>query len=82
MKSRKQKSCPPKNYSWNGFLTSRRRGLFVSVDSVRVGFPLFFNNFSTFLERAEIYLEYLHMPPNITEKGIEKRFLRSSFRLL
>ena len=41
-----------------------------------VGFALFFHNFSTFLGRAGIYLEDLHVKPEYRGKGYGKAILK------
>lgn len=49
--------------------------LFVLVDGKEVGFALFFNNFSTFLGRAGIYLEDLFVLPEYRGRGYGKALL-------
>lgn len=41
-----------------------------------IGFALFFNNFSTFLGRAGIYLEDLYISPSARGKGFGKEMLK------
>ena len=50
--------------------------LFVLADDKEVGFALFFNNFSTFLGRAGIYLEDLFVLPEYRGRGYGKALLR------
>ena len=47
-----------------------------SADDADVGFALFFDNFSTFLGRAGIYLEDLFVLPEHRGKGYGKAFLK------
>lgn len=47
-----------------------------SADGADVGFALFFDNFSTFLGRAGIYLEDLFVLPEHRGKGYGKAFLK------
>ena len=49
--------------------------LFLEEDSVKVGFALFFTNFSTFLGRPGIYLEDLFVFPEHRGKGYGKNLL-------
>ena len=49
--------------------------LFVLADDKEVGFALFFNNFSTFLGRAGIYLEDLFVLPEYRGRGYGKALL-------
>lgn len=49
--------------------------LFVLADGKEVGFALFFNNFSTFLGRAGIYLEDLFVLPEYRGWGYGKALL-------
>ena len=46
--------------------------IFTMQDGVKVGFALFFHNFSTFLGRAGIYLEDLFVKPEYRGKGYGK----------
>ncbi len=46
--------------------------IFVLEDDKKVGFALFFHNFSTFLGRAGIYLEDLYVKPEYRGKGYGK----------
>ena len=50
--------------------------LFVVENGIPVGFALFFNNFSTFLGRAGIYLEDLFILPEHRGKGYGKAILQ------
>ena len=45
------------------------------VDTVVVGFALFFHNFSTFLGRPGLYLEDLFVKPEWRGRGIGQRLL-------
>lgn len=49
--------------------------IFLEEDSQRIGFALFFNNFSTFLGVPGIYLEDLYIRPQFRGKGHGKRLL-------
>ena len=49
--------------------------LFILADGKEVGFALFFNNFSTFLGRAGIYLEDLFVIPECRGRGYGKALL-------
>lgn len=50
--------------------------IFAIEDGKEVGFALFFNNFSTFLGRAGIYLEDLFVLPEYRGKGYGKGLLK------
>ena len=50
--------------------------LFVVVAGRKVGFALFFHNFSTFLGRAGIYLEDLFVLPEARGRGYGKALLK------
>ena len=50
--------------------------IFAVEDGRKVGFALFFHNFSTFLGRAGIYLEDLFVKPEYRGKGIGKALLK------
>ncbi len=50
--------------------------IFVLEDGKKVGFALFFHNFSTFLGRAGIYLEDLFVLPEFRGKGYGKALLQ------
>lgn len=49
--------------------------IFLEEDSIKVGFALFFNNFSTFLGLPGIYLEDLFVLPEHRGKGFGKYLL-------
>lgn len=49
--------------------------LFAVEEGVKVGFALFFHNFSTFLGRAGIYLEDLFVKPEYRGRGYGKGLL-------
>ena len=50
--------------------------IFALEDGEAVGFALFFHNFSTFLGRSGIYLEYLFVKPEFRGKGYGKALLK------
>lgn len=50
--------------------------IFAAEDGEKVGFALFFHNFSTFLGRAGIYLEDLFVKPEYRGRGYGKALLR------
>ena len=50
--------------------------IFAVEDGKKVGFALFFHNFSTFLGRAGIYLEDLFVLPEFRGKGYGKGLLK------
>lgn len=51
--------------------------IFAMEGEKEVGFALFFHNFSTFLERACLYLEDLYVKPEARDKGYGKAILKS-----
>lgn len=53
----------------------RAEVVFFEEDSRRVGFALFFHNYSTFLGRPGLYLEDLFVIPEARGKGYGKRLL-------
>ncbi len=55
--------------------------LFAAEDGEKVGFALFFHNFSTFLGRAGIYLEDLYVRPQFRGKGCGKALLTELARI-
>ena len=55
--------------------------LFVCENGREVGFALFFNNFSTFLGRAGIYLEDLYVMPEYRGRGYGKGLLQQLARI-
>ena len=55
--------------------------MFALEDGVEVGFALFFNNFSTFLGRAGIYLEDLFVKPEYRGRGYGKGLIRELARI-
>ena len=55
--------------------------IFPVVDGEKVGFALFFHNFSTFLGRAGIYLEDLFIKPEHRGKGYGKATLQELGRI-
>lgn len=54
--------------------------IFAVEDGKKVGFALFFHNFSTFLGRAGIYLEDLYVMPGYRGKGYGKALLKELAR--
>ena len=50
--------------------------LFAAAEGKKVGFALFFHNFSTFLGRAGIYLEDLYVQPEYRGRGYGKEILK------
>ena len=50
--------------------------IFVMENEKKVGFALFFHNFSTFLGRAGIYLEDLFVLPEFRGRGYGKALLK------
>lgn len=58
------------------FEKNKSEVLFAMQNGKEVGFALFFNNFSTFLGRAGIYLEDLYVKPEYRGSGIGKKILR------
>ena len=58
------------------FEKRRAEVLFALEDGAEVGFALFFQNFSTFLGRAGLYLEDLYVRPEHRGKGYGKSFFR------
>ena len=58
------------------FEKRRAEVLFALEDGAEVGFALFFQNFSTFLGRAGIYLEDLYVRPEYRGRGYGKGLIR------
>ena len=58
------------------FEKRRAEVLFALEDGAEVGFALFFQNFSTFLGRAGLYLEDLYVKPEYRGKGYGKAILK------
>ncbi len=58
------------------FEKNKAEVIFACEDGREVGFALFFNNFSTFLGRAGIYLEDLFVLPEYRDRGYGKALLR------
>lgn len=50
--------------------------LFAVVNGKKIGFALFFHNFSTFLGRAGLYLEDLYVKPEYRGRGYGKAILK------
>ncbi len=55
--------------------------IFAEADGQKVGFALFFHNFSTFLGRAGIYLEDLFVKPEFRGEGYGKALLTELARI-
>ena len=55
--------------------------VFAVADGKKVGFALFFHNFSTFLGRAGVYLEDLFVMPEYRGKGYGKALLKELARI-
>lgn len=55
--------------------------IFAVVDGEKVGFALFFHNFSTFLGRSGIYLEDLFVKPEHRGRGYGKALLKELARI-
>ena len=55
--------------------------IFAVEDGEKVGFALFFHNFSTFLGRAGIYLEDLFVKPEFRGRGYGKALLTELARI-
>ena len=55
--------------------------LFVEEEGEKVGYALFFHNFSTFLGRAGIYLEDLFVKPAYRGRGLGKGLLTELARI-
>ena len=55
--------------------------IFACVGEREIGFALFFHNFSTFLERAGLYLEDLFVLPEFRGKGYGKAILKELARI-
>lgn len=55
--------------------------IFAVENGIEVGFALFFNNFSTFLGRAGIYLEDLFVRPEYRGRGHGKALIRELARI-
>ena len=58
------------------FDKQKQKSFFAVEDGKEVGFALFFQNFSTFLGRAGIYLEDLYVKPECRGKGYGKALLK------
>ena len=48
--------------------------IFAEIDNQKVGFCLFFHNFSTFLGKSGIYIEDIYVKPEFRGQGIGKQF--------
>lgn len=55
--------------------------IFAEEGGKRVGFALFFHNFSTFLGRAGLYLEDLYVKPEYRGRGYGKALLQELARI-
>lgn len=58
------------------FKKKKAEVLFAMENGKEIGFALFFNNFSTFLGRAGIYLEDLYIIPEYRKKGYGKALFK------
>ena len=58
------------------FEKNKAEVIFACEDGKEIGFALFFNNFSTFLGRAGIYLEDLFVLPEYRGKGYGKSIIK------
>ena len=58
------------------FKKKKAEVLFAMENGKEIGFALFFNNFSTFLGRAGIYLEDLYIMPEYRKKGYGKALFK------
>ena len=58
------------------FVEKKASVIFAVENGVKVGFALYFYNFSTFLGRAGIYLEDLFVKPNYRGKGYGKALIK------
>jgi GNAT superfamily N-acetyltransferase len=70
--------------SLRGSLFGERKhaeAVFVEDDAERVGFALFFHNYSTFLGRAGLYLEDLYVRPEKRGRGYGKLVLQHLAKL-
>ena len=59
------------------FGKKKARVIFALEEGKEVGFALFFNNFSTFLGRAGIYLEDLFVKPEYRGRGYGRGLIRA-----
>lgn len=48
--------------------------IFAEIDGQKIGFCLFFHNFSTFLGRPGIYIEDIYVKPEYRGRGIGRKF--------
>lgn len=55
--------------------------IFAVVDHKKIGFALFFHNFSTFLGRAGLYLEDLYIMPEYRGHGYGKAMIKELARI-
>lgn len=55
--------------------------IFALVDHKKIGFALFFHNFSTFLGRAGLYLEDLYIMPEYRGHGYGKAMIKELARI-
>lgn len=63
------------------FENKKAEVIFAEEQGKKVGFALFFHNFSTFLGRAGIYLEDLFVLPEYRGKGYGKALLKELARI-
>ena len=58
------------------FVENKASVIFAVENGIKVGFALYFYNFSTFLGRAGIYLEDLFVKPNYRGRGYGKALIK------
>ena len=58
------------------FVENKASVIFAVENGIKVGFALYFHNFSTFLGRAGIYLEDLFVKPNYRGRGYGKALIK------
>lgn len=63
------------------FAKKQAEVLFAIEDGEKIGFALFFHNFSTFLGRSGLYLEDLYIKPEHRGKGYGKALLSTLARI-
>lgn len=62
-------------HAYSNSVNKKAQVVFGELNGEPVSFALFFNNFSTFLGRAGVYLEDLYVKPEYRNKGIGKIML-------
>jgi GNAT superfamily N-acetyltransferase len=63
------------------FIKKKAEVFFACVDGKKIGFALYFHNFSTFLGRSGLYLEDLFVLPEYRGKGYGKAILKELARI-